>query len=82
MPNGLLSLFQPDDYISLFSLRSWAKLRSDILTTEIVGVYCTIQWSLLTFALGIYPREGLYRGRPPRHHRQRQYQRAITTRRP
>lgn len=49
MPNGLLSLFQPDNHISLFSLRSWAKLRSDTLATEIVGVYCTIRWLWLTF---------------------------------
>lgn len=25
---------QPDDYISVFSLRNWAKLRGDVLTTE------------------------------------------------
>ena len=29
---------QPDDYITVFSLRNWAKLRGDVLTTEQVCV--------------------------------------------
>ncbi|KAN0129506.1 phospholipase D [Lactarius tabidus] len=43
-PNSIFSRLRregidPDDHISLFSLRSWAKLRSDILTTEIVYIH-------------------------------------------
>ena len=26
--------FEPDDYITVFSLRNWGKLRGDVLTTE------------------------------------------------
>lgn len=29
----------PDDYISYFSLRNWAKLRGDVLTTELVYIH-------------------------------------------
>ncbi|TFK52257.1 phospholipase D [Heliocybe sulcata] len=29
----------PDDYISFFSLRNWAKLRGDVLTTELVYIH-------------------------------------------
>jgi hypothetical protein len=39
---SLIHLFlpQPDDYISFFSLRNWAKMRGDVLTTEMV--ICTL----------------------------------------
>jgi hypothetical protein len=26
--------FQPDDHISIFSLRNWGKMRGNVLTTE------------------------------------------------
>ncbi|EIW80924.1 phospholipase D [Coniophora puteana RWD-64-598 SS2] len=29
----------PEDYISVFSLRNWAKMRNDVLTTEIVYIH-------------------------------------------
>ncbi|KZT27381.1 phospholipase D [Neolentinus lepideus HHB14362 ss-1] len=29
----------PDDYISIFSLRNWGKLRGDVLTTELVYIH-------------------------------------------
>ncbi|KAI9464976.1 phospholipase D [Lactarius psammicola] len=43
-PNSIFSRLRregidPDDYISLFSLRSWAKLRGDVLTTELVYIH-------------------------------------------
>ena len=33
---------QPDDYIVLFSLRNWAKLRNDVLTTEQVYIHAKV----------------------------------------
>lgn len=30
---------QPDDYVSVFSLRNWGKMRNGVLTTEIVSVH-------------------------------------------
>ncbi|KAH9028647.1 phospholipase D [Lactarius hengduanensis] len=43
-PNSIFSRLRkegidPDDHISLFSLRNWAKLRGDVLTTEIVYIH-------------------------------------------
>lgn len=43
-PNSVFSRLRregidPDDHISLFSLRSWAKLRGDVLTTELVYIH-------------------------------------------
>ncbi|KAH9080301.1 phospholipase D [Lactarius deliciosus] len=43
-PNSIFSRLRkegidPDDHISLFSLRSWAKLRGDVLTTELVYIH-------------------------------------------
>ncbi|KAI0789639.1 phospholipase D [Abortiporus biennis] len=32
----------PDDYISVFSLRNWAKLRGDVLTTEQVYIHAKV----------------------------------------
>ena len=34
-----LSLIQPDEYFSIFSLRNWGKLRGDVLTTEQVYIH-------------------------------------------
>ncbi|KAG6337311.1 hypothetical protein ID866_1773 [Astraeus odoratus] len=33
---------RPNDYISIFSLRNWGKLRNDILTTEIVYIHAKV----------------------------------------
>lgn len=33
---------QPDDHISVFSLRNWAKLRGDVLTTEQVYIHAKV----------------------------------------
>ena len=33
---------QPDEYITLFSLRNWAKLRNDVLTTEQVYIHAKV----------------------------------------
>ncbi|KAF9527594.1 phospholipase D [Crepidotus variabilis] len=43
-PNSIFSRLRkegidPDDYISIFSLRNWAKLRGDVLTTEQVYIH-------------------------------------------
>ncbi len=35
----LMQHMQPDDYITLFSLRNWGKLRGDVLTTEQVYIH-------------------------------------------
>jgi phospholipase D1/2 len=37
-----LHTFQPTDYISVFSLRNWAKLRGNILSTEQVYIHAKI----------------------------------------
>jgi hypothetical protein len=57
-----LSAFQPDEYFSVFSLRNWAKLRGDILTTELVRVMAGTRMTSTEATLGIYTREGLHRG--------------------
>ncbi|KAG0704279.1 phospholipase D [Suillus ampliporus] len=43
-PNSIFSRLRkegidPDDYISVFSLRNWAKMRNGVLTTEIVYIH-------------------------------------------
>ncbi|KIJ64492.1 hypothetical protein HYDPIDRAFT_90375 [Hydnomerulius pinastri MD-312] len=43
-PNAIYSRLRkegidPNDYISVFSLRNWAKMRNDVLTTEIVYIH-------------------------------------------
>ena len=37
-----INTFQPSEYISIFSLRNWAKLRGNVLTTEQVYVHAKI----------------------------------------
>jgi hypothetical protein len=40
LSNSLSVSTQPDEYISIFSLRGWGKLKGDVLTTEQVrGVW-------------------------------------------
>jgi len=34
-----LSLSQPDEYISFFSLRGWGKFKDGVLTTEMVYIH-------------------------------------------
>lgn len=50
---------QPDDYITVFSLRNWGKLR-DVLTTEQVR-RIVILMALRSLRLGLHPWEGLHR---------------------
>ncbi|KAI0263930.1 phospholipase D [Gloeopeniophorella convolvens] len=43
-PNSIFSRLRkegidPDEYVSVFSLRNWAKLRGDVLTTELVYIH-------------------------------------------
>ena len=40
--SGDSHFLQPSDYISVFSLRSWAKLRGNVLTTEQVYIHAKI----------------------------------------
>ncbi|KAF9481155.1 phospholipase D/nuclease [Pholiota conissans] len=46
-PNSIYSRLRkegidPDDYISVFSLRNWAKMRGDVLTTEQVYIHAKV----------------------------------------
>ncbi|PPQ89645.1 hypothetical protein CVT25_013832 [Psilocybe cyanescens] len=46
-PNSIFSRLRkeginPDDYISVFSLRNWAKMRGDVLTTEQVYIHAKV----------------------------------------
>lgn len=38
---------QPDEYISVFSLRNWAKMRGDVLTTEQVVLHTSSETAVL-----------------------------------
>lgn len=50
---------QPDDYISVFSLRNWAKMRSGTLTTEIVSADVLVISKYLT-VLQVYIHAKVY----------------------
>ena len=58
-----INAYQPDDYINIFSLRNWAKLRGDVLTTEQVSFFYYLLVSLqpnvaINYA-GLHTREGI-----------------------
>jgi hypothetical protein len=38
----ILTVAQPENYVTVFSLRNWAKLRGDILTTEQVYIHAKV----------------------------------------
>lgn len=49
---------QPDEYITIFSLRNWGKLRGDILTTEQVSHYLYRRNVDIENVLGLYSWQG------------------------
>lgn len=51
-------VYQPDDYIAVFSLRNWAKMRNGILTTEIVSAR-VLDFGLPNRATGVCPCQGI-----------------------